>query len=219
LFGTTASYGSVTVSDDSVTSYTFKTVNAQVNLQTCSGQGLAGAVVQYKSGSYTYYLTPGDHETYTDNSGVSSEEIFPGSYLVTLSYAGSSQQAMVDFGATKPYTVTTTPVTLLNPGHFTYNVAGGTTIQLPPDTYIFHGNGTSFNVTAPANCTGFTGGVVRLVDHNGNGLAGGSVSVYSGGWHTFTQDMELLPGTYAFHFSAHAQTNYSVTGGTTNHIF
>jgi hypothetical protein len=186
LYGTTASYGPVSVSADSVTSYTFHTVKAQVNLQTCDGQGLAGASVQYKAGAYTYYLAPNDVQTFTDASGVSSAELFPGSYPITLSYAGSAAHATVDFGTTNPYTFTTTPVTLLNPGHFTYNVAGGyafnytggTTIQLLPDTYIFHGNGTNFSVTAPANCTGFSGGVVRLVDHNGNGLAGGTASFY-----------------------------------------
>jgi hypothetical protein len=186
--GTTSTYGPVSVTTDAVTSHTFQTINAQVQLHTCSAQGLSGAHVLYQAGSYTYPL--GD----TDATGVASKEFFPGSYPVTLSYAGGSAQATVDFGSTNPYTFTTTPVALLNPGHFTYNVAGGyvynytggTTAQLLPDTYIFHGNGTSFNVDVPSNCSGFTGGVVRLVDHAGNGLSGGTASYYAGGWHSIT---------------------------------
>jgi len=41
---------------------------------------------------------------------------------------------------------------------------------------------------------------------------------YANGWKAFTQDMELLPGSYAFQFSGWPQTPYAISGATVNHI-
>jgi hypothetical protein len=41
----------------------------------------------------------------------------------------------------------------------------------------------------------------------------------SGGWHVFTQDMQLLPGTYAFRFKGGTPNrSYRITPGTVTHI-
>ena len=40
----------------------------------------------------------------------------------------------------------------------------------------------------------------------------------TGSWNTFTQDMEVFPGSYKFVFSDFATTVYGITGGTVNHI-
>lgn len=41
---------------------------------------------------------------------------------------------------------------------------------------------------------------------------------YASGWKSFTQDMELLPGSYPFTFTGFPQTSYTVSAGTTTHI-
>lgn len=202
LDGTTsATYGPVAVTADAVTSHTFQTVDAQVNLQTCSGSGLAGGIVQYKAGAYTYYLGSA-----TDANGVASQEIFPGSYLITMNYGGASNQATVDFGTTNPYTFNTNSVTLYNPGYITYTAPNGyaynfsgPTMQMLPATYTFHASGTSFDVPVSSSCSApFTGGVVRLVDHNGNGLGGGTASYYAGGWHVISGTTDPTTGDLVF---------------------
>jgi len=52
--------------------------------------------------------------------------------------------------------------------------------------------------------------------HSDSGLC---TQYNAGGWHVFTQDMQLLPGTYAFRFKDKPETrSYKITAGTINHI-
>jgi hypothetical protein len=67
-------------------------------------------------------------------------------------------------------------------------------------TVSIHGSGT---ITAEVTVSGIT--VVTLLDSSGNGLSGGVVQYYSGGWKSFgttgsagTVGMVLKPGTYTF---------------------
>jgi hypothetical protein len=49
--------------------------------------------------------------------------------------------------------------------------------------------------------------------------SGTCTQYYSGGWRAFTQDMELLPVTYVFHFNdGTPERSYTIITGTVNHI-
>ncbi|MGA2240064.1 MAG: hypothetical protein ABSG74_12720 [Candidatus Bathyarchaeia archaeon] len=49
--------------------------------------------------------------------------------------------------------------------------------------------------------------------------SGKSTSYCAGGWHAFTQDMQLLPGTYTFRFlDGTKNTSYTLVVGAVKHI-
>jgi hypothetical protein len=49
--------------------------------------------------------------------------------------------------------------------------------------------------------------------------SGTCTSCYAGGWQAFTQDMQLLPGTYMFRFSDGTKNaSYMLVVGAVNHI-
>ena len=94
---------------------------------------------------------------------------------------------------------------------------GTVSMALTPGTYTFQisyggaSQQTSQNVGTNALVTFQT---VQV--HSDSGKC---TSYYAGGWRTFTQDMELLPGTYTFRFSDRTRnTSYAIVVGSVKHI-
>jgi len=198
-----------------------------VSLLASNGSGLSGAVVQYYSGGWKAFGTTG-------SDGTVKMALAPGAYKFQISWAGATQQKSQNV-ATNPNVVFQTvlvTVKLLSStnnelnGTTQYNAGGwrtfgsGTTtatMELLPLTYKFQvswagtSNQKSQNVATNANV------IFQTVQAHSDSSK--CTSYYAGGWRTFTQDMELLPGSYKFRFSDGTKdTSYTLVVGAIKHI-
>jgi hypothetical protein len=199
-----------------------------VKLLGSNGSGLSGAVVQYYSGGWKAFGTTG-------GDGTVSMALPPGTYNFQISYAGASQQKSQNVGTNPNVVFQTTLVTMKLLAHDGVTVlSGGTqyyagswkmfgvgtttaTMELLPLTYTFkisYGGASqqkSQNLATNANV------IFQTVQVHSD--SGKCTSYYAGGWRTFTQDMELLPGTYTFRFSdGTVNTSYTLVVGAVMHI-
>jgi flagellar hook assembly protein FlgD len=186
------------------------------------------------SGTGSYYAG-GWHDLGNTNSGQITEEMLPGTYAFAMVYNGERNQLSQDINANQSVVFQTVLATIqlqdhagnaLNTGNVSYYAGGWHTIgdtsggqiqtEMLPGSYSFAmtylGSRQQLDGQNVANPIVFQTGQVL----SGSGTA---KQYYAGGWKNFTQGMELLPGTYAFSFTGHAQTSYTVTKGTTTTIY
>ena len=206
----------------------FQTKLATVKLLDHSGGGIAGGVATYYAGGWHAFGT-------TDVSGQAQQEMLPGAYAFAMVYNGERNQFSQDISANQNVVFQTVLATIkledhngnpLDTGNVSYYAGGWHTIgdtsggqiqtEMLPGSYSFAmtylGTRQQLNGQDVANPVVFQTGQVQST-------SGNATSYYAGGWKPFTQDMELLPGTYAFSFTGHPQTSYAVTGGTINTIY
>jgi cellobiose-specific phosphotransferase system component IIC len=184
------------------------------------------------TGTTQYYA--GGWKTFGGGTTTATMELLPLTYTFQISYKGASQQKSQNIGTNPSVIFQTTLVTmkLLSStgqelsGGAQYNAGGwktfgaGTTtatMELLPLTYTFkisYGGASqqkSQNVATNANV------VFQTVQVHSD--SGKCTSYLAGSWRTFSQDMELLPGTYTFRFSdGTANTSYTLVVGAVNHI-
>jgi hypothetical protein len=98
---------------------------------------------------------------------------------------------------------------------------------LPPGTYIFEITYAGASIQKTQNIASNPNVVLQTVKVHSDSakcieyiqVATGPMRYPGPGWQTFTQDMELLPGTYMFRFSdGTANTSYTLVVGTLKHI-
>ena len=161
-----------------------------------------------------------------------SIELLPLTYPFSMDYAFARQEKSQNVGTTPTVTFQTTKVTVelkdstgayLDTGKAQYyaggwhdigNTSGGkVSIELLPLTYpfsmdyAFARQEKSQNVGTTPTVTFQTGKVTSD--------SATCTNYYAGGWRAFTQDMELLPGSYPFQFSGGwPQTTYTILGAT-----
>ncbi|MCC6959675.1 MAG: carboxypeptidase regulatory-like domain-containing protein [Dehalococcoidia bacterium] len=159
-------------------------VTTDVRVVDSQGNGIPGVPVIYAVDAYSGWMTLGT----TDASGVVAVSVPAGNYRLEATYnQGSSRSASVDISQT--YTFHTVRVTLLNTGYLTYATTANSgwhaytgPMEMFPGNYkLDNGHGHPDLVVGP---TGFLGGIVRLVDHTGAGLAGGTIGYYTNGWYS-----------------------------------
>ncbi len=165
--------------------------------------------------------------------------MLPGSYSFAMTYNGTRQQLNSQAVSVNSTTVTfqTSDVAVnlidssgapLDTGTASYYASGWHTIgdtsngvthvQMLPGSYSFamtylgtRGQLNSQPVSGTSSSVTFQTGAVHSD-------AGTATSYYASGWKPFTQDMQLLPGTYTFSFSDTANASYQVSAGVVTSI-
>ena len=203
------------------------TVTVTVKLLDSSTNGLSGGMVQYYSDGWRSFGTTG-------SDGKVSMVLPPGTYNFQISWAGASQQKSQDVATNPTVVFQTTLATMkllssagseLSGGAQYY--AGGwktfgggkttTTMELLPITYTFQISWAGASQKKSQNVATNPNVVFQTVQVHSD--SGKCTSYYAGGWKTFTQDMQLLPGTYMFRFSDRTRnTSYTLVVGAVKHI-
>jgi len=167
------------VGNDPVT-VSFQTSKITVELKTCAGVGLSGGKVRYRGS-----ISPGTWFTFgtTGSDGKVSKEMFPGNWWFDVEYQQTMDQKQQDVGANPLVTFTTTKVTLTYSGSIKYygNPSSGTlftftkpSMEMLPGTIKFLFDSHRADITVSGCETKKTVVVLKLKDHNGSPLAGGT---------------------------------------------
>lgn len=151
-------------------------VTAHVSVVDSHGNGIAGVPIHYGSpnGGWYYLGT-------TDGNGLATGDAPATTQFLAEYNQGGAVSDQVD--ASLPYTFHTVPVKLLNTTPLIYATNGNSgwhtytgPMEMFPGSYLIN-NGHG-NVALTVGSSGFTGAIVRLVDHSGNGLPGGAIESY-----------------------------------------
>jgi hypothetical protein len=192
-----------------------------------NGKGLSGGVVQYYSGGWKSFGTTG-------SDGTVRMALAAGTYNFQITWAGASQQKSQNVGTNANVVFQTTLVTMKLLSSTNSQLSGGakyyagswktfgsgtttTTMELLPLTYNFQI--TYAGATQQKSQNVATNAVVSFQTVQVHSDSGKCTSYYAGGWKTFSQDMQLLPGTYTFRFSDKTRdTSYTLVVGAVKHI-
>lgn len=159
---------------------TFNTIDVLVTLKTCAGVGIAGGVAEYQSG---YWRPIGT----TDSNGEIRRQMLPSNLLFKMSYAYGADRFYQDTALDPSVDFTTTRVTLNFNGTIEYQSGywrpfTQPTMQMMPGTYLFKFEGAGPTMRQYLTISGCEMGgyvaFIKLLDSNGNGIAGGTAEWY-----------------------------------------
>jgi len=161
----------------------FKTSEIAGEVKTCSGDPIKGAKV-YRHLYGSNWQLIGE----TDSDGLASKELFDGTYKFKATYNSTTSkektQSVTNGSVVK---FQTTKVTFLYNGTVKRYLYGSNWQTITSPMELFSGTytfkfGTYQKVITLGECR-FTGGLLTLLDHNGNGLSGGKAKWADGSWH------------------------------------
>ena len=206
----------------------FQTTKVTVQLKDSTGALMDTGTVRYHSGGW--------HRMGRTSGGQVGKELLPGSYTFRMTYAFAHQEKSQNVAVDPTVVFQTTKVTvqlkdstgaLMETGTAQYrsrgwhsmgNTSGGqVSVELLSGshtfrmTYAFAHQEKSQNIAADPTVVFQTGQV-----HSDSGRC---THYNAGGWHVFTQDMQLLPGTCTFRFKGGTPNrSYQIVPGTVNRI-
>jgi hypothetical protein len=206
----------------------FQTKLVTVQLKDSTGALMDTGTVQYYSGGW--------RDIGSTSSGQVTKELLPLSYTFSMTYGFARQEKSQNVATNPTVVFQTTKVTielrdsasgLIDTGTVQYYSGGwrdiGTTLggqvtkELLPLTYTFSMTYGFARQEKSQNIT--TNSTVVFQMGRIHSDSGTCTQYYSGGWRAFTQDMELLPVTYVFHFNdGTPERSYTIITGTVNHI-
>jgi len=168
----------------------FNTVLVTMKLLDADGGELAGEGQYYASGWKDFGTT------------TATKELLPVSYTFKVSFGGSSMQKNQNVNIDPVVIFTGTAITLHFTGDIMYYASGWKTFAKPtmnllPGNYTFKfynddNPAIQQSVTVEGSEMEKTVAYVRLIDHSGNGLSGGTAKYYLSGW-------KDIPGTTNSH--------------------
>jgi len=206
----------------------FQTRAVVVQLKNSSGAPLDTGTAQYYSGAW--------RNIGNTSAGQVTVELMAGTYSFSMSYASTTEQKSQNISANPVVVFQTRAVVLrllnssgapLDTGAAQYysgawrtvgNTSGGqVATELMAGTYSFS---MSYAFTQQQKTQNIAADPVVIFQTGRVSSASNSCTgYYAGGWRTFVNNMDLLPGTYTFQFNdGTAQTNSSVIAGATTGI-
>jgi hypothetical protein len=185
------------------------------------------------SGGAQYYA--GGWKTFGGGTTTASMELLSLTYSFQITYGGATQQKSQDVSKDANVKFQTTSVTMKLVSSANTELIGGTvqyyaggwktfgsgrttaTMELLPLTYTFQISWAGASQQISQNTATNPNVIFKTVQVHSD--SGKCTSYYAGGWRTFTQDMQLLPGAYKFRFNDGTRdVSYTLVVGAIKHI-
>ena len=210
--------GGTTYQTTADTTVTFQTDLVTVTLKDCDDNGISGGEAKYYASGWKAFGT-------TDANGETQKELLPLSYKFSMKYGGATNYITQNIDADPTVDFAATLVDFHFGGTVQYYASGWKILSGPtymlPGTYKFKFGDTYQNIDINGCSMNKTVNILKLKDHTGSGLSGGSArggygSSYAG-W--FVPGITDTSGTlFDFRDGLHTTMSYEMRFNNTTQV-